>query len=149
MSIKFKTRGRTNMTYYEFMQKINASDPEDWIYDDEKGKFVFKNDLLISILGKDIDYGESGKFYEDWATSFPDATAYRKEFELCYAGNEIETFYTAMVDGARMYLPYPKLDDMTISQNQYRLGKIVNLMNEGYGFDSYLRQANISVRDER
>ena len=135
------------MTYDEFMGLIVNSEPDAWLYDDEKGIFVFTDDLLISIIGKEVDYDEFGRFYEEWAVSFPDPKAYRKEFELCYAGNIIETFYTAMVDGARMYIPYPRMGDMTISNKQYQIGKIVNLMNTGYGFDNYLRQANISVRE--
>ncbi len=133
------------MTYDEFMEIIIESEPNDWLYDDAKGNFVFKDDLLISIIGKEVDYDESERFFEDWVEKFPDPVARRKEFELCYAGNEIETFYTAMVDGARMYIPYPNLQNMTISQKKYRIGKIVNLMNEGYGFDSYLSRAGITV----
>lgn len=134
------------MTYDEFMETIVKSTSGDWLYDDEKEKFVFKNNLLISIVGKEVDYEETGRFYEEWAMNFPDPVARKKEFELCYAGNEIETFYTAMVDGARMYIPYPKMDGMTITQKQYRIGEIVNLMNEAYGFDSYLSRAQITVK---
>lgn len=133
------------MTYDEFMEKVLESKPEDWLYNDEKGVFVLKNDLLITIVGKEVDYDESGRFYEEWATSFPDPNARKKEFELCYAGNEIDILYTAMVDGARMYIPYPKLTDMTISQKDYRLGQIVNVMNAAYGFDSYLNRAGITI----
>ena len=67
------------MTYDEFMEAVIESEPEDWLYDDEKGKFVFKNDLLISIIGKEVDYDESGRFYEEWATSFPDPVVRKRE----------------------------------------------------------------------
>ncbi len=133
------------MTYDEFIRTVVESDPNDWVYDDSKEKFIFKNDLMISIVGKEIDYSENGRFYEDWVMLFADPVARRREFELCYAGNEIETFYTVMVDGARMYIPYPKLNDMTISKNQYSLGKIINIMNKAYGFDYYLNRAKIVV----
>lgn len=134
------------MTYDEFIATIVESEPDDWIYDDSKSLYIFKPDIRISILGKEVDYGEDGLFYEDWAMNFPNSNARKKEFELCYDGNEIETFYTVYVDGMRAAIPYPNLDGMTITQKQYRIGAIVNIPNEGYGFDRYLRQSNITVQ---
>lgn len=133
------------MTYDEFIQIIVNSEPSEWIYDDAKATYILKKDLCISIVQKEIDYEESGRFYEDWATSFPDNKARKAEFELCYNGNEIETFYTAYVDGMRMAIPYPKIGTETITNKQYQIGKIINIPNEGYGFESYLAQANITV----
>ena len=93
------------MTYDEFMNTIVESEPDEWIYDDAKATYIYKNDLNISIVEKEIDYEESGLFYEKWATDFPDSKARKAEFELCYNGNEIETFYTAYVDGMRWSCP--------------------------------------------
>lgn len=133
------------MTYYDFIETIISSEPSDWIYDDSKSSYVFIPDICISIIGKEVDYEDSGLFYEKWAMDFPDSKARKKEFELCYNGNEIETFYTVYVDGMRAAIPYPKLDGMTITLKQYKIGKIINIPNERYGFDNYLRQANITV----
>ncbi|MBE5875638.1 MAG: hypothetical protein E7290_01970 [Lachnospiraceae bacterium] len=132
------------MTYDNFWQTITNSTPDEWLYDDENSTYVFKNDLSISIVGSEIDYSESGKFYEEWAIRHPDATARRKEFSLCYNGVVIERFYTAAVDGLRMYIPYPNLDTMSISSEQYAIGKIVNIPNEGYGYESYLHRCGIT-----
>lgn len=133
------------MTYDEFIKRIVNSDPDDWIYDDAKSLYIFKPDISISIIGKEVDYEDSGLFYEDWAMDFPDSKARRKEYELCYNGKEIETFYTAYVDGMRMAIPYPDVKEMTITLKQYKIGKIVNIPNEGYGYDDYLRRANITM----
>lgn len=133
------------MTYDEFIETIVSSEPSDWIYDDAKATYIFKPDLSISIVEKEIDYEETGLFYEEWATDFPDSKARRVEFELCYNRSEIETFCTAYVDGMRMAIPYPKLGTLTITQKQYQIGKIINIPNEGYGFDSYLSRAKITV----
>lgn len=135
------------MNYEEFINAIVESEPNDWLCDDSKlkGKFVLKSNILISISEGEIDYEEFGRFHEEWAESFPDSVARKLQFELCYAGNEIESFYTVSVDGSRMYIPYPKLDGMTITRKQYAIGKIVNVLNEGYGFDSYLSRAGITV----
>lgn len=134
------------MTYDEFIETIVESEPEDWIYDDSKSLYIYKPNINISIIGKEVDYGEDGLFYENWAMNFPNRNARKKEFELCYNGNEIETFYTVYVDGMRVAIPYPDINKMTITQKQYRIGAIVNIPNEGYGFDRYLRQSNITVQ---
>lgn len=133
------------MTYDKFIETVVNSKPSDWIYDDAKSVYIFKPDICISIIGKEVDYGESGLFYEEWAMDFPDNKARKKEFELCYNGNEIETFCAAYVDGMRVAIPYPKLGDMTITLKQYRIGQIINIPNSGYSFDDYLKRANITV----
>ncbi|MDO5291590.1 MAG: hypothetical protein Q4F05_02450 [bacterium] len=134
------------MNYDEFMNIIVQSNPSDWIYDDAKSTYIYKPNLYISIIGKEMDYSESGLFYEDWATNHPDSNARKKEFELCFNGTCVDTFYTASVDGSRMYIPYPKLESMTITQKQYAIGNIVNIPNEGYGYDSYLSRCGITVQ---
>ncbi|UZM98443.1 hypothetical protein OL548_28025 [Lysinibacillus sp. MHQ-1] len=60
----------------------------------------------------------------------------------------IEPFFTASVDGGRSYIPFPDRKDMTITSEQYSIGKIVNiLLNEiGFNFDSYLSEAGITVK---
>lgn len=134
------------MTYDEFKNTILSSDVEDWIYDDEKSLYIYKQNLSITIIGNEMDYGEDGLFYEDWVMNFPNKEARKKTYELCYNGVEIETFYTVYVDGIRMAIPYPKLDDMSITKEQYGIGNIVNIPNAGYGFDEYLRRSNITVK---
>lgn len=133
------------MNHDEFMNIITHSEPSDWIYDDSHSTYTFSTDMSISIIGEEIDYEDSGLFHEAWATQLPDPHARRKTFTLCYNGNVLETFYTASVDGSRMYIPYPNLETMTISETQYAIGRIINIPNEAYGFDSYLTRCNISV----
>ena len=133
------------MKYDEFINAIVNSSPVHWEYDDSVCRYIFKPDLAISIVGKEMDFGENGKFYEDWATDFTDPNARKKEFALCYMGNEIETFYTASVDGHRMYIPYPDLQTMHITYMQYAIGNIVNIPNASYGYDGYLARAGITV----
>lgn len=140
-------KGGQKMTYEEFINEIVKSDPSDWLCDDSKlkGKFVLKSNLAISISEEELDYGEEGRFYEEWAESFPDPVARRLQFELCYNGNEIESFYTVSVDGSRMFIPLPKLGKMTITKKQYAIGRIVNILNEAYGYDSYLDRAGVTI----
>lgn len=47
-------KGEYIMTYDGLKDTIVNSEPEEWLYDDEKGLFVFKNDVLISIVQKKL-----------------------------------------------------------------------------------------------
>jgi hypothetical protein len=132
------------MRYGDFMQLISNSSEEDWLYDDEIGKFVFRNDIRISIQSdRSVSIGDDG-FYEEWATNFSDSNANRKKYFLQFNDCIIDTFYTVRVDGGRSDIPYPKLESMTITNEQYNIGQIVNSIH-GYNFDEYLDSAGISI----
>lgn len=132
------------MRYDDFFQQIVNSSMDDWLYDDEIGKFVFKNDIQISIQSDRTEsIGDDG-FYEEWAINFPDQNAKRKKYFLQFNDCIVDTFYTVRVDGGRSDIPYPKLPDMTISSDQYNIGRIVNSIN-GHSFDEYLTSAGITV----
>lgn len=65
---------------------------------------------------------------------------------LCFNGNIIETFYTASVDEARMYIPYPKSStELTITDLQYKIGRIINIPTCDVidRYDEYLNVAGI------
>lgn len=132
------------MKYEDFISQISNSSEEDWLYDDEIGKFVFKDDIRISIQSDRTKSIGDDRFCEDWATSFPDKNAFRKKYFLQFNDCIIDTFYTVRVDGARCDIPYPKLDGMTITKQQFNIGSIVNSIH-GYSFDEYLSQAGINV----
>jgi hypothetical protein len=132
------------MRYDDFIQQISNSTEEDWLYDDEIGKFVFRNDIRISIQSDRSVSSEDERFYEEWATNFPDPNAYRKKYFLQFNECTISTFYTVEVDGYRCAIPYPRLEDMTITRQQYNIGRIVNSIH-GYSFDEYLRSAGITI----
>lgn len=134
------------MNFQEFMDIISCSSREEWIYDDDYGTYVYRNNIAITMYR---DYDNQIDFQEGWATDFPDSSAQRLIINLCYMGNIIHRFYTASVDGARMNIPYPRLSDMTISIEQYNIGRIVNIQecNVNDDYDRYLRRASITVRE--
>ncbi|MDR6883039.1 hypothetical protein [Bacillus sp. 3255] len=132
------------MRYEVFKSRIIESDPIDWIYDDELGLFVLTSDIQITILTVRDDNFDN-EFHESWVERYSDPKAYRKKYLLKYNGNTIETFYTVAVDGYRMDIPYPKRPEMTITNEQYRLGKIINRIHRGHGFDDYLERADIKI----
>lgn len=135
------------MTYDEFMSIISESDVRDWIYDDSDGRYIYKNDIAITMQR---DREDQTDFEEDWVERFiHHPTATRQMVYLRYMGTTIDIFYTASVDEARMNIPYPQLDDMTISRKQYNIGRIVNLIECQVidRYDEYLQTAGITVRE--
>jgi hypothetical protein len=132
------------MRYDDFKSQIRDSTPDDWIYDDELGKYIFIGDIRISILSdRSEKIGDEG-FYESWASKFPDSKVFRKIYFLQFNGSIIEQFYTVAVDGHRSYIPYPSLKSMTITREQYAIGRILNSIH-GYNFEEYLQLAGIKV----
>lgn len=134
------------MTYEEFINKIAESDIEDWIYDDEVGSYVFRKDIAITMQR---DREEDELFEEEWVERFiHHSEAKRLKIYLNYMGNTIDVFFTASVDGAQMNIPYPNIDEMAITRQQYNIGKIVNKQECGVidRYDEYLRTARITVK---
>lgn len=135
------------MTYDEFMNIISESEIEDWIYNDFDVRYLYKNDIAITMQR---DREDQTDFEEDWVKNFiHHPTATRQMVYLRYMGTTIEIFYTASVDEARMNIPYPRYQDMTISRQQYNIGRIVNLIECSVidNYDEYLQIAGITVRD--
>ncbi len=135
------------MHYEDYIETITMSLKEDWMYDDEVGRYVLKTNVSISILA-DREYDE--RFNEEWVETFSDSTAYANRYNLLYNGSVVETFYATAVDGYRMLIPYPRRQDMTISRRQYGIGVILNKPYTDVidQYDDYLSMAQISIREE-
>lgn len=135
------------MTYSEYLQIIADSNISDWEYDDERGSYLYLPDISIMMKSKRED--ESREFCEKWVENYANPKAYVHIIELYYNGMRIDDFYTAAVDGYRMYIPYPKIGTMSITQTQYGIGCIINtpnLVNNVLNYDEYLKQAGITVK---
>jgi len=126
--------------------QVVESEPSDWSYDDGRGIYTFSNDALLKI--RNVRKEDFESFHEDWSERFPDPAAYRDIYELYYNNNLIEDYFFVAVDGFRMSIPLPQSgNDLRISQENYRIGKIINLKHGGYDFDDYLNRAGITVDD--
>jgi hypothetical protein len=125
-------------------KRVIDSNPDDWEYNDERGVFTFKSDATLQL--RQLDADNFDKFEESWVGRYPDPVAYRDRYEVLFHGNFIEEFFFVGVDGLRMSIPLPKSsNDLRISQQQYRLGKIINSKMKGYDFDDYLNRADIII----
>ena len=124
-----------------------SSDSEDYRYDDQSGEFFLKSDVLLRIV---LERGErSGEeFNEPWVKRFPDQHATRQPVYICYCQTKVIEVFCVYVDGARHIIPLPQsASELTITNFQYRIGKILNEHNKGSDFDSALSQARIEVRE--
>lgn len=136
------------MTHGEYINIIVNSTREDWLYDDERQSYLYLPDISIMMMVKNEE-SHDNEFFESWVEKYSDEKAYRHVIELYYNGMRIDDFYTAIVDGCRMCIPYPKRDEMTITNEQHGIGNIINIpycQNDVYSFDEYLRQAGITVK---
>jgi len=131
------------MTYYELIQAIIATEPDGWLRNDERSVFTLKSDLNVMVRESSRNDGEPQKFMEPWATNFPDRNAYIKVFELWYGGSFVSEYHFATVDGFRARLPYPNIEDHTITEEQYAVAVAVDLLGT---LDDYLQRARIRVR---
>ncbi len=133
------------MRLSELNNIIMESNSNEWIYDDALGLYVFENNIDITITRERRE--EFEHFYESWANSFPDRNAYRADFFIRYRGNVVSTVHGVDVDGLRVFIPLPRLSDMSISNFQYSFGEIVNnCVGPSREYDNYLNRAGISVR---
>lgn len=138
------------MRYDQIMSIITESTPDEWIYDDDLGLYVYTEDVDITIISdrkwpNENGYDENSRFYEEWTEKFCDKEAYRRRFLIKYRGVTISAFYTAMVDGARCYIPYPNYENMSITQEQYGIGYIINVLPYKCEYDYYIKRAGIKV----
>jgi hypothetical protein len=144
-------KGGGVMNFNEIINTIAESSPSDWLYDDDLGLYVYTEDVDITILSdrdwpNDNGFDEESRFHGTWAEQFPDSNAYRRRFFIRYRGVVISAFYTALVDGARCYIPYPNSQSLSITKEQYGIGYIINSLPARYDFDQYLRRAGITVQ---
>ncbi|MEC2071048.1 hypothetical protein [Alkalihalophilus marmarensis] len=131
------------MRYEEFKLSIIESKPSDWLYDQDTSVYVFKENISITI-DSDITVPSEG-LSEDWISAYEDDIAYEKFFNLRYNGVAIERFRTVAVDGFRVFIPYPDKERMTITEEQYRIADILNLVYNGPELLNYFGRGDLSV----
>jgi hypothetical protein len=121
----FPTWTTATVSTNDVLQRVSASTPEDYQYNDSIGEL---------------------RFDEPWVRRFPDQSAWRQIVYVEYDGARVHTAYFVWVDGARYLIPYPnRQDDLRISQTQYQLGCILGHPFRSYSFDTGLRRAGIAV----
>ena len=125
---------------------IGNSVPSDWIYHDPTRIYTYRNNVELNI--KRMEKDRTNNFPEPWAKKFPDPSASTVRFTICYGTSSIGDVYTALIDGGRCYIPYPKSrNNLTITPWECCFGRIVNISNGGFqdDYDCYLGRAVITI----
>lgn len=136
------------MNYSEYMEKILSSAVSDWMPVTEN-LVVYKDDLSITIKAQEINH-ELSKItspVETWALNHPDKSAYQREYFLYYNETPIYKIFTAVVDGGRAIIPFPRNVDgkWVLSESHYKLGSIISC-NDLSRYNEYIERSKIEVR---
>ncbi|UZM98444.1 hypothetical protein OL548_28030 [Lysinibacillus sp. MHQ-1] len=70
------------MSFEEFKSTIVNSRPQNWLYDDEFGKYIYLNDISISITADRREESFNEEFYESWVTNYSDKKSNKTNFLL-------------------------------------------------------------------
>lgn len=135
-------------TYDNIRKQIMESDPSDWLFDDEHGIYTFKKDTNLTLRRDRFE--NSRDFHEEWMNVYANNEGNTSYHDIYYGSSFIERIYIVGVDGYRMYIPFPKMPELTITKFQYIIGCIINRsgMHHGYDFDEYLHRAKIKIVEE-
>lgn len=159
VSLELSSHGDLLQKYYPAWMKktttkdhvidfVRASTPEDFEYDDQTGVFLHTKDVQLRII-LDRTNASKQRFDEPWVHKFPDPVARQQFVYIDYGNSRIVDYFFVHVDGFRYILPLPhSREQLWITPFQYHLGRILNHPKYGYDFDSGLRRAGITVRDE-
>jgi len=114
------------MTYEKFKEIINGSLKADWLFNDEKGIYTFKDDLNISIerVGTQIPIP-----LKDWAPNHLESCptpAYREDYEIYYGASFIECKTMVEVSSPRAVLPLTIEGTDTVSAEDYHFAEILD-----------------------
>lgn len=149
------------MNYHELMDRVTQATAEHWVgvdidatADGHESLAVLKEDVAISVAwGAPHMQGESWD-HEPWSHVFPDRKVRGYYADVRWHGQPLYRALVLSVDGGRAYLPAGRpvtepdkgIVGMRATVVEAALARLVDELSHGHSeFDSYLRQANISV----
>ena len=136
------------------LETVAASDREDW----EKVRvpasagrtgevWIYRGDVDLRIEEFEVDRDPTDRVNVDWATNFPDQTAWKEVYVIYCGQSPIETVHLVDVDGSRASLPFATMpSSKEVRRLDYKVAVIVN-HNEQSFFD-YFRRVGFTVGDE-
>jgi hypothetical protein len=130
------------MSYWEFLSILTNSLPGEWVFNDARGIYIYRDDLHLRIFRKEVDKESSRFCGENWATKHPDPNAYRVTYEIFYGSTFLDEKILIAVDGFRAYLPIPKSGSSSVSYENYKFASIVD---DQLSLDVYLERAGLVV----
>ncbi len=134
-----ESKEQARVTDEEIRKILISTLKGDWIVSDEFGSYTYRDDALLRIQQRCIDYS---KFCEKWATDpHADSVAYRVIYDVYYGESLIATKTLVAVDGMRAIPPMPKRRTSEIPYEEYRFAKIVSPDS----LDEYIGRSGLTV----
>lgn len=126
---------------------IMKSAPEDYMYDDYDGLYVYNPDINLRISLEETEEFE-GEFEEPWVSKFANKVGQKQLVRIYYLATPICKVYCVWVDGSRHLIPMPLgIGNLNINPFQYKIGSILNYHFPSRGFDQALHKAGIKIQD--
>lgn len=133
------------MTVEGIKKILSSTSSSDWVMSDELEAYTYKQDALLRIQKRPIDYHADKFSGEEWATiKHADSEAYRVVYDVFYGESFIETRQLVAVDGCRAFLPMPTFGTNEIPYGDYLFAKIVAPDN----LDEYINRSGLTVSKE-
>ena len=130
------------MTAGEIEGILSSTTSEDWLVSEEMGAFTYKQDVLLRIQQRTIDYGRDKFEGEDWATvKHPDSNAFKAVYDVYYGSSLVATKQLVNVDGGRATLPMPQNRTAVIPWRDYAFARIVAADR----LDEYIERSGLTV----
>ena len=142
------------MDIRSFVDAILNSKPTDWLRVDAPALTAVGHDELLTLkdnLSVSIASGavHMQDYPEDWARSFPDASASSEYVDLLYNGMVIHREIVVLVDGGRCSLPQPLPRTSEIPRRRYEFVRIIQALTNptGADYDDYVKRAGLTPVD--
>jgi len=138
----------------EILEIVYSSSPDEWEYKDSEGIYTYKKNTDIRL--EDEDYQSRMDFDEPWVHNYSNSTAYRRSLYIYHRSSLIDKKTIIQADETRVFVPLPTASDLTITQEENQLGKIINYNkridgprgNHVQTYERYLDQGGITVQSQ-
>ncbi len=128
------------MKYDEVQKILRTTNASDWITDEERGRYTYRDDLSLRIQCREIDFDTF--FDEQWATRHPDKKAHKVDYDVFYNCSFVKTVTLVSVDGGRATIPMPeKYGSSNILEDDYRFATIVSPER----LDEYIQRSGLII----
>lgn len=136
------------MTVEEINHILSSTTRENWceleVAKELRSDLVYKQDLLLTIKQRPVNYEEDKFEGEDWATEGHwDRAAYKVFYDVYYRGLLLVTKMLVEVDGGRARIPRPTNEAKVILRKDYAFARIVAPDN----LDEYIKRSGLTVSD--
>lgn len=138
----------------EILEAVYSSSPDEWEYKDSEGIYTYKKNTDIRL--EDEDYQSRMDFDEPWVRKYSNSTAYRRSLYIYHRSSLIDKKTIIQADETRVFIPLPTASDLTITQDEHKLGKIINYNKRIDGprgdhiqrYEQYLSEGGITVQSQ-